>query len=125
MGDYLLEETLRAYIQRKKLSNTRVESASNRRFRPRKSWRKFQFNMTDPQFRRYFRMSRECFAFLCKKIKTNVGEDEFMSEEYLRANSPGVSGESHGFFSKMHMAASHKASTGGFISGEIKLVLTL
>ena len=120
--DYLLESTLRSYIERKKLSQQRVENSKNRRFRQRKSWSRFQYNMTDRQFRRYFRMSRECFHYLCEKIKENVGESEFKSESYLQKLGSGVEKSSPQY---QNFMKGHEDSTGGFISGEIKLALTL
>jgi len=39
-----------------------------RQFRQRKSWKSFQDYLTDRQFRRYFRMSKETFKDLCECI---------------------------------------------------------
>lgn len=67
-------------------------------------------------------MSRECFQHLCNRITAIVGEDEFKSEEYLdsirHSNDP----------KERHMKSlmkAHEDSTGGFVSGEIKLAVTL
>ena len=63
-------------------------------------------------------MSRECFKHLCNRITTIVGEDEFKSDEYLNnlrhSNDP-----------KVRMMKAHEDSIGGFVSGEIKLAVTL
>ena len=69
-------------------------------------------------------MSRECFAFLCEKIKTNIGEHEFKSEEYLRNYGSEKAGND-AYSPKMRWRKVSAAHTGGFISGEIKLALTL
>ena len=76
-----LNTTLLKYMDKKKVGAVYKESASNRRFRQRKSWAEFQSSLTDRQFRRYFRMTWECFHLLCDRIEANVGEEEFKSEE--------------------------------------------
>ena len=40
----------------------------------RKSWAAFRSNLTDRQFQRYLRMSKECFELLSDRIKSNFGE---------------------------------------------------
>ena len=92
----------------------------NRRLRQRRSWSNFQRLLTDRQFRRYFRMSREVFASLCEKIEEMAGQDTFKSEEYLDdiINSPSSP------LSK-NIILAHQRSTGGFICGEIRLAVTL
>ena len=59
-------------------------------------------------------MSRQCFEYLCFKIENIVGEDEFKSEEYLRGLTLGKS-------MATKMSHAHDKSTGGFISGKIKV----
>ena len=117
-----MNAALLTYMEKQKVSQIRKDQASKRRFRQRKSWSAFQANLTDRQFRRYFRMSRECFAYLCNRIMTNVGEDKFKSEEFLdnlkHSDDPRDK-------EKVQMMNAHEGSTGGFISGEIKLALTL
>ena len=80
------EESLREIYDRrwKEISNQRKSGAKNRRCKRRRSWIGFQERLSDRQFRRYFRMSRECFQLLCDKIEYNIGSDEFKSEQYLR-----------------------------------------
>ena len=119
MEDALLESTLQAYIERKKASRLNAENARRRKFRPRKSWVSFESNLTDRQFRRYFRMPRECFDLLCEKIEANVGESEFKSEQYLSLLRRGYEGNVR------NIMRAHETTTGGFISGEVKLALTL
>lgn len=117
-----LEKTLLSYMKKQKVSAIRKSAARNRRHRQRKSWASFEANLTDRQFRRYFRMSRECFRDLCHKIEHNVGEAQFKSEAYLRnlKQSTDV-----GDKKKISIMKCHEESTGGFISGEVKLALTL
>jgi hypothetical protein len=117
-----LNTALLEYMELKKVGAVRKDSALNRRFRQRKSWAEFQSGLTDRQFRRYFRMSRECFQLLCDRIEANVGEEEFKSEEYLK-NLKHTDIESEK--KKVNLMYAHEASTGGFVSGEIKLALTL
>ena len=67
-------------------------------------------------------MSRECFQQLCNKIEDNVGSDDFKSEQYLRELRFGLNSFQS---NKRKMEKAHAESTGGFISSEIKLALTL
>ena len=113
-----LNQTLLSYMEKQKVSAIRKDAAANRRFRQRKSWASFEGNLTDRQFRRYFRMSRECFRHLCSRIEENVGESKFKSEQYLR-NLKQSSDPRDKQICKM--MKSHEKSTGGFISGEVKL----
>lgn len=122
LEDELLAESLRLYLKRKKLSRMRKDAVLNRTLRQRKSWSKFESKLTDRQFRRYFRMPRECFEYLCERIKENVGEHEFKSEQYLKDYKNGDAGNKLKFANILH---AHEATTGGFICGEIKLALTL
>ena len=118
------EESLRELYDRrqKEISNLKKSAAKNRRFKKRRSWNGFQDRLSDRQFRRYFRMSRECFQQLCNKIEDNVGSDDFKSERYLRELRLGLNSFQ---LNKKKMEKAHTDSTGGFISGEIKLALTL
>ena len=84
----------------------------SRRCLVRKSLDNFQQKLSTKQFRRYFRMERYCFNLLVATIKDNAGEENFKSEQYIQ-----------NLESNIHTA--HKKSTGGYISGEIKLALTL
>ena len=122
MEDCLLEKTLHAYVERKKVSKAKSDAARRRKFRPRKSWATFQSNLTDRQFRRYFRMPRECFDLLCEKIEAIVGEREFKSENYLQLLREGYKDND---LRTTNIMLAHEKTTGGFISGEVKLALTL
>jgi hypothetical protein len=106
---------------RKMKSMINQASSKNRIFRQRRRWDEFQEKLTDKQFRRYFRMDKECFKLLCERITDTVGQHEFKSEQYLDNLRNGVIG--HKYLEAMDHA--HRKSTGGFISGEIKLALTL
>lgn len=119
--DVLLTSVVRSYVRKKRISRVRRQQAASRTFRQRKTWSDFQTKLTDRQFRRYFRMSRECFDELSRKIVLNVGEDVFKSEEYL-CELLEVDDRKCVTAS---LARAHALSTGGFISGEIKLALTL
>ena len=118
LEDAALSAALLTYMEKQKVSAMRKSSASRRRFRQRKSWNAFQANLTDRQFRRYFRMSRECFAYLCNMIESNVGEEVFKSEEYLNALRTSNKDEDK---VKAQTMNAHDQSTGGFISGEVKM----
>ena len=67
-------------------------------------------------------MSKECFECLCERIKSNVGEREFKSESYLRLCRAGQAGND---ISAPAFLRAHDVYSGGLISGEIKLALTL
>ena len=87
----------------------------------RKKWARFAAKLSDRQFRRYFRMSKVHFQLLCDKIEDLAGPAEFKSELYLNEmlkESIIANGERNIF-------AAHEQSTGGMISGEVKLALTL
>ena len=67
-------------------------------------------------------MSRQCFRLLCERIEANVGARNFKSEQYLRQIRNSTD---HRDKKLARMMAAHEGTTGGFISGEIKLALTL
>ena len=72
-------------------------------------------DLTDKQFRRYFRMSKDLFNILCRRIEEIVGVHEFMSEDYLDEimSSPHVDRSWNIYFA-------HAKSTGGVLPGEVK-----
>jgi hypothetical protein len=83
-----------------------------RRCRERQMWSDFQDTLDDKLFRRMFRMPRESFDTLAQIIETSVGSDVFKSELYMmERKAPGTDAAI--------------AQCGGFICGELKLVLTL
>ena len=111
----LVEQYILHTIQ---LSKDRSRVAKMRRKKQRLSWSVFQSTLTDTQFRRMYRMSRACFAQLCGLIEEKVGEEKFKSECYLRriASENTTMGR---------MSNANEATTSGFISGEVKLAITL
>ena len=60
-------------------------------------------------------MTREWFSELCSHIKTSVGEKEFKPESYIDACLADKDG----------MYIAHSKTSGGYISGETSLGLTL
>ena len=96
------------YSKRCEYSN----SCKNRNVITRLSWRSFCSSTHDKQFRRMFRMNKTCFDELCASIVNAVGDSSFKSEEFLESHQHQVSG-------------AHNISSGGSISGEVKLALTL
>ena len=114
----LLMIAVTVFVDNETIREQRKNAAKERKFRQRKSWSEFRSNLTDRQFRRYFEMSKEFFELLCDGIKSNVREREFKSEECLQHFR-------HTDLKSTNILKAHEASTGGFISGEIKLALTL
>jgi hypothetical protein len=117
-----IDKTLLSYVEKKNISVMNKDGASNRQYRHRKRWSEFEVKLTDRQFRRYFRMSKECFHLLAERIETNVGEETFKSESYL---DDLMHSKSPKDIAVIKMMKAHEGSTGGFISGEVKLALTL
>ena len=73
-------------------------------------------------------MSKDCFTCLCNMIERNIGKWDFKSEAFLKEMQRkscyfNVSTIDTHKYSQMMNA--HSKSTGGFISGEIKLAVTL
>ena len=98
-----------------KNSNRNSEGAKKRRKKKRISWSAVSSRISDYQFRRMFRMSRECFSLLCQKITCSIGEKAFKSESYIDAFLRG----------KDKMFKAHEFTSGGYISGETKVAITL
>ena len=103
------------------ISIMKSEQALRRRDKERMSWSQFNERVTDKHFRRMFRMSRDCFDLLCCAIISRVGEKQFKSESYLDSflRDESIKNKS----SMMHNA--HMHTSGGFISGEVKLAIAL
>ncbi len=59
------------------------------------------------------------FLQMCYEIEDLVGEKTFKREEYLRHILEYDNGQSN------NIVYAHDQSTGGFISGEVKLAITL
>ena len=102
-------------LQQKELSFVLSNNAKQRRPKKRVPWSSVDSMLNNRQFRRMFRMTRECFELLCEKIKLSVGEKKFKSEAYIELylNHPG------------NLYHANCATTGGYISGEIKLAISL
>ena len=97
-------------------------TSQRRRMRVRKSWAAFSDWLTDRQFRRYFRMSKVLFHQLVDDICAAVGTNVFKSEQYIQQQIDDnllFPDQSKNIFK------AHHDSTGGFVSGEIKLAITL
>ena len=89
--------------------------ALSRRKKKRIPWEYVDSMLNARQFRRMFRMTRECFHLLCEKMKITVGESEFKSEAYI-----------HAFLNKKgSIYNANCETTGGFISGEVKMGITI
>ena len=80
--DSVLHNQVIIFLRKHRVSIIRKRGCSLRRWCQRKSWEAFSADLTERQFRRYFRMSCECFELLCNEIKRNVGEGVFKSEEF-------------------------------------------
>jgi hypothetical protein len=61
-----------------------------------------------------FRMKKECFNQLCQRIIAAVGERNFKSKHYIDTVLKSTS-----------IYVAHQSTSGGYISGEVKLALTL
>ena len=81
----------------------------------RETWSHFNKRISSKQFRRMFRMDRQCFGRLCLRIIAAVGEKEFKSEQYIDAFLEN----------KNRMYEAHKVTSGGYISGEVKVAIML
>ena len=89
--------------------------AKKRRKKERVLWTKVNEKISDNQFRRMFRMDRTCFSSLCQHIICSVGERKFKSEAYIDAFLKG----------KDKMYDANVSTSGGYISGEVKVAVTL
>ncbi len=108
------------------MSVVRRKACRKRMWHQRKSWEEFSAALTEHQFCCYFQMSRECFDLLCTKIKSNVGEGAFKSEEYLSELQFTLAPPNSMAESLMRrLAHGHSIYTGGIICGEVKLASTL
>jgi hypothetical protein len=119
VADTVIERIVAPHLQWSRLNSI---TSQRRRTRVRKSWAAFSDWLTDRQFRRYFRMSKALFQQLVDEICAAVGAQEFKSEQYIQQRIdenllfPDYSN---------NIVKAHHDSTGGFVSGEIKLAITL
>ncbi len=123
--DCVIRTHIIKFIKKGRVSVMRKKGCCKRVWCQRKSWEEFSAALTDRQFCHYFRMSRECFDILCTKIKSNVGEGAFRSEQYLSellsTLAPLNSVAEH---QMRKIARGHYMYTGGIICGEVKLAIT-
>ena len=97
-----------------KMCGIRSEQSRNRRKKVRVRWDDISQRMGDYQFRQMFRMTRECFSLLCSSIIGAIGEIKFKSQQYIDAFLCGTS-----------VYDANVLATGGYISGEVKLAITI
>ena len=101
-------------------SAQRSETARLRQPRPRMTWNQENKRFSDRMFYRLFRMPRGCFNDLCYKIEKVLGENTFKSETYLEKF------KDMGSRTKQSCMYNNSAThTGAYISGEIKVAITL
>ena len=98
-----------------KMCEDRHKHACNRRKKERIRWDEVNTRIGDYQFRRMFRMDRACFKELCFTIIGAVGESKFKSQAYIDAFLKGG----------CNMYDANVLAVGGYISGEIKLAITI
>ena len=75
-------------------------------------WSSVDSMLNNRQFRRMFRMTRECFELLCEKIKLSVGEKKFKSKAYIECFLDYAG----------HIYHANCATTGVYILGETRLL---
>ena len=78
-------------------------------------WSDVNKRISNLHFRRMFRMTREFYNLLCSKTIAAVGERAFKSEAYIDVFFKG----------KNSMYDAQVKTSGGYISGEVKLAVTL
>ena len=99
------------------------KAALNRRTKTRYKWSDINLRISDNHFRRMFRMTRKCFELLSQTIINNIGANNFKSEEYIDLF---LDNEFCPLGNRSHiMYRAHCHTCGGYISGEIKLAVTL
>ena len=102
-------------LQELKMFEMRGKEAKARRKKKRILWSSVCQRISDKQFRIMFRMTRECFALLCSRVIISIGEKNFKSESCIDAFLKG----------KDSMFDAHEKTSGGYISGETKVGITL
>ena len=90
-------------------------NGKNRRIKKRILWSDVNKRIGDFQFRIMFRMTRPCFNRLCQHIIAYTGEKAFKSEAYINAFLKDKCPKYEGL----------SKTNGGYISGEVKLAVTL
>ena len=102
------------------VSETRSIAATMREARKRVQWKKEVERFDDIMFLRLFRMYKPCFYLLCTRIERVVGQDAFKSDDYLE--NLELLGHST---PRSSVYQATMRSSGHYISGEIKVALTL
>ena len=123
--DALLYHLVNSFNTQCIISSQRKDASRNRKFRQRREWSWFSHYMSHRQFRRYFRMTNDCFTSLCNRIATNHGEHQFRSEDYINNLYDGNYANSRDMVDFTNLAHAARSSTGDFISGEVKVAMTL
>ncbi len=124
--DCVIRNCVIKFIKKGRVSVMRKKGCCKRVWRQRKSCKEFTAAQTDRQFCCYFQMSRECFDMLCTKIKSNVGEGAFKSEQYLSELLSTLAPANSVAKRQMRgIAWGHYMYIGDIICGEVKLAITL
>ena len=104
------------------VSKMKRNIALKRRIKIRLTWSEVNSRISDAHFRRMFRMSRTCFKQLCDKIIISVGERSFMSQAYIDAFLVEKNQAANSLYS---IYKAHAKTSGGFVSGEVKLAISV
>ena len=78
--DFIFQQRMLLHIYCQKMMLYRYQrsiAAIKRNPSVRITWISYAGNMSDKLFRRRFRMTKDCFILLCRKIAKGVGEEEF------------------------------------------------
>ena len=103
-----------AIDQYDKLCETSCQQGLNRRSKIGIKWDEISSRMGDYQFRRMFRMNGEWFTLLYFTIIGAIREIQFKLKHYIDA-----------FLSGTYLYDTNVLSTGGYISCEVKLAITI
>ena len=114
---YIDANAYNAYLLKK-------QSALNRRKKKRLKWSEINLRISDRHFRRMFRMTRPCFHLLCQTIIKSIGESAFKSEQYIDAFLD-LPRNALSKCKQVQMHQAHVDTCGGYVSGEVKLGITL
>ncbi len=119
VADTIIERIVAPHLRWSRLNSI---TSQRHRTHAQKSWASFSDWLTDRQFRRYFQMSKVLFQQLVDDICAAVGADVFKKEQYIQERI-----DENLLFpdQSKNIFKAHYDSTGGFISGEIKLAMTL
>ena len=109
-------------IKKKHLSYIHSDIAKNHRRNPdhRLEFSDLVGRTHKRAFRLMFRMNNSCFNAVCSKIESNIGREKFKSEAYLSELE-----EAYTDNKKFNMFTANKKTTGGYLSGEIRVAIAL